>query len=186
MTEDRPPSSDSSPSPPLINPSPPRKTGRWSTWQRQIRYFYVRLLRLQSTPQALARGLAAGAFAGMFPFLGLQTAIALVLAIPLRGNKLVAAAATWISNPFTYVPIFWFNYKLGQLILRSEGPAFADLDWQSGEILQYTSSAAIALLVGSTIAGVVVGLSAYIFGLKGFIWLRTRRENREKNPPRPR
>jgi uncharacterized protein (DUF2062 family) len=111
----------------------------------------------------------------MFPFFGLQTAIAVVLAIPLRGNKLVAAAATWISNPLTYVPIFWFNYQLGQLILQSEGPAFADLNWQSGEILQYTSSAAIALLLGSMIAGLVVGLSAYILGVKGFIWLQTRR-----------
>ena len=179
VTEKDPHSPDSHTST-LINPTSHRKIGRWSAWQRQIRYFYVRLLRLQSTPHALARGLAVGAFAGMFPLFGLQTAIAVILAIPLRGNKLVAAAATWISNPLTYVPIFWFNYKLGQLILHSDGPAFAELNWQSGEILQYTSSAAIALLLGSTIAGLVVGLSAYIFGLKGFILLRSRREKSGK------
>jgi len=179
VTDDLPPSPDSSP---LINPSPTEKPGHWPTGQRQLRYLYVRLLRLQSTPQALARGLAVGAFAGMFPLFGLQTAIAIVLAIPLRGNKLVAAAATWISNPFTYVPIFWFNYKLGQLVLNSDGPDFADLHWQSGEILQYTSSAAIALLLGSAISGLGVGLSAYIFGLKGFIWLRNRRQKSGKLP----
>lgn len=160
----------------MINLSSPRKTASWLGWQRQIRYWYVRLLRLQSTPHALARGLAVGSFAGMFPFLGLQTAIALGLAIPFRGNKLVAAAATWISNPFTYVPIFWFNYKLGQSILRTEGPAFNEINWQSGEILSHTGNVAIALLVGSAIAGVFVALVAYVFGLKSFMWLRTRRQ----------
>jgi uncharacterized protein (DUF2062 family) len=138
-------------------------------------------LRLQSSPHALARGLAIGAFAGMFPFFGLQTAIAVILAIPLRGNKLVAAAATWISNPFTYVPIFWFNYKLGQFLLRSDGPAFGDLDWQSGQILQYTSSAAITLLLGSSAAGFGVGLCAYLLGLKGFNWLQTHRSHSLKS-----
>lgn len=182
MTNNPPPSPDSSRHP-LINPSPSRKTGRWLTWQRRVRYWYIRLLRLQSTPHALARGLAVGAFAGMFPFFGLQTAIAVVLAIPFRGNKFIAAAATWISNPFTYVPIFWFNYQLGQLILQSEGPAFAELDWQSGEILQYTSSAAIALLLGSGVSGLAVALSAYLLGLKGFQWIQTRRPQPPRQSP---
>ena len=100
-----------------------RKVGRWSPVLRQLRYFYVRLLRLQSTPHALARGIGVGCFAGMFPLFGLQTAIALVLAIPLRGNKILAVAATWISNPFTYVPIYWLNYKLGEILLQWQVPA---------------------------------------------------------------
>lgn len=166
------------PSPPstMINPSSPRKIGRWLAWQRQVRYWYVRLLRLQSTPHAMARGLAVGIFAGMFPFVGLQTAIAVVLAIPFRGNKLVAAAGTWISNPLTFVPIYWCNYKLGQWVLRWEGPAFSDLNWRSGNLLEHTSNAAIALLVGSALAGLMGGFTVYLFGLKGFIWLQTRRQ----------
>lgn len=160
----------------MVNLTSPRKAGRWRFWQRQIRYLYVKLLRLQSTPHALARGLAVGSFAGMFPFLGLQTAIALVLAIPLRGNKIVAATATWISNPFTYVPIYWFNYKLGLLLLEKEGVPFHELDWGSTEMLKYGGDAAIALLFGSLVAGIVVGLTAYIFGLRSFVWLSARKE----------
>jgi uncharacterized protein (DUF2062 family) len=165
-----------SPSFTVINPSPARKIGRWLAWQRQIRYWYVRLLRLQSTPHAMARGLAVGIFAGMFPFLGLQTAIAVFLAIPLRGNKLVAAAGTWVSNPLTFVPIYWFNYKLGQWVLQWEGPAFSELNWRSGNLLEHTSNAAIALLVGSALAGLMGGVTVYLFGLRGFIWLQTRRQ----------
>ncbi len=160
-------------------PATSRRVGRGSQWQRQFRYYYVRLIRLQSTPHALARGLAIGCFAGMFPFFGLQTAIALVLAIPLKGNKLLAAAATWISNPLTYVPLYWFNYQLGQSLLGRDGPAFAELDWHSGELLEYTSNAAIVLLVGSTVAGTVVGMAAYFLGLRGFTILH-HRHNRKK------
>jgi uncharacterized protein (DUF2062 family) len=115
----------------------------------------------------------------MFPFLGLQTAIALVLAIPLRGNKIVAATATWISNPFTYVPIYWFNYKLGLLLLQREGIPFHELDWGSTEMLQYGGDAAIALLIGSLVAGTAMGLTAYVFGLRSFVWLSVRKEKRK-------
>ncbi|QUS62363.1 DUF2062 domain-containing protein [Synechocystis sp. PCC 7339] len=170
------PHSLSSPSSTLVNLTPPRKAGHWRLWQRQIRYLYVKLLRLQSTPHALARGLAVGSFAGMFPFFGLQTAIALVLAIPLRGNKIVAAGATWISNPFTYVPIYWFNYRLGLLLLQREGVPFNELDWQSTELLKYGGDAAIALLVGSLVAGAGVGLTAYVFGLRSFTWIAIRKQ----------
>lgn len=124
----------------------------------------------------MARGLAVGSFAGMFPFLGLQTAIALVLAIPLRGNKIVAATATWISNPFTYVPIYWFNYKLGLFLLEKEGVPFQELDWGSTEMLKYGGDAAITLLLGSFVAGTAMGLMAYVFGLHSFLWLSARRE----------
>lgn len=153
---------------------------RWPLWQRQIRYIYVKLLRLQSTPQALARGLGIGCFAGMFPFFGLQTAMALVLAIPLRGNKIVAAAATWISNPFTYVPIYWFNYKLGSLLLRHEYRPFSELNWRSAEVLDYGSDAAIALLFGSLITAVVLGITGYAVGLRGFTRLLKLRRQRQK------
>ena len=29
-----------------------------------------------------------------------------------RGNIYLAALGTWISNPLTYVPLYYFNYKV--------------------------------------------------------------------------
>ena len=59
---------------------------------------------------------------GCFPFFGLQTLLGMALASLVRGNHLLAAAGTWISNPFTYLPLYWFNYNLG---CRFWGPAGA-------------------------------------------------------------
>ena len=42
------------------------------------------------------------------------------LAKMLKGNTILAAVGTWISNPFTYVPLYYFNYRLGSLILNKD------------------------------------------------------------------
>ena len=70
----------------------------------------------EGTPGQRARGLAAGIFCGCFPIFGLQTLAGITLASVVRGNHLLAAAGTWISNPFTYVPLYWFNYRIGALL----------------------------------------------------------------------
>ena len=73
---------------------------------------------MRSSPGAIARGAAAGAFAGSFPFIGLQTIIGVAIASVLRGSKVIAAASTLISNPLTYVPLFALNFHIGRLLLR--------------------------------------------------------------------
>jgi uncharacterized protein (DUF2062 family) len=106
-----------------------------------------------------ARGLAAGIFCGCFPFFGLQTLLGIGLASLVRGNHLLAAAGTWISNPFTYVPLYWLNYRLGSWLL---GPGQG---WPGAQALRadaFTSlgwSVASRLLLGSTLVGVVCALA---------------------------
>ncbi|MGC1395339.1 MAG: DUF2062 domain-containing protein, partial [Coleofasciculaceae cyanobacterium] len=78
----------------------------WQNYKRSLKYFYWRLVRLQGKPEALARGLACGVFAGLFPFAGSQTVLALLLAFLFRGNKILATVGPWISNPLTSVPIY--------------------------------------------------------------------------------
>lgn len=105
-----------------------------------------------------ARGLAAGVFCGCFPFFGLQTLLGIALASVVRGNHLLAAAGTWISNPFTYVPLYWFNFKLGSLLL---GPG---LGWPGLEVLRSEAiwqlgwSFVNRILLGSLIVGVVAAV----------------------------
>jgi uncharacterized protein len=106
-----------------------------------------------------ARGLAAGIFCGCFPFFGLQTLLGMALASLLRGNHLLAAAGTWISNPFTYVPLYWFNYRLGCWLI---GPGQG---WPGAEALRadaFTNlgwSVASRLLLGSALVGLVSALA---------------------------
>jgi uncharacterized protein (DUF2062 family) len=106
-----------------------------------------------------ARGLAAGIFCGCFPFFGLQTLLGIALASAVRGNHLLAAAGTWISNPFTYVPLYWCNYRLGCWLL-GPGAAWPGLDaLQTGGLRELGWSLANRLLLGSTLVGLACALS---------------------------
>lgn len=118
-----------------------------------------------------ARGLAAGIFCGCFPFFGLQTLLGVALASLVRGNHLLAAAGTWISNPLTYVPLYWFNYHLGCWLI---GPAEA---WPGITALRAESlghlgwSVASRLLLGSTLMGL---LASAVGGGLYWLWLERR------------
>jgi uncharacterized protein (DUF2062 family) len=138
-----------------------------------LQYWYWRLLRLQGRPEKLARGLACGVFAGVFPFFGLQTVIGVVLAILFRGNKILAAAGTWISNPLTSVPIYAFNFHIGQLLLNDN--SLTDISLQSWqEVKELGSEIILPLTVGCLAVGVVCAICSYfwvcgwfaVFGLR--------------------
>jgi len=120
-----------------------------------------------------ARGLAAGIFCGCFPFFGLQTLLGVALASLVRGNHLLAAAGTWISNPFTYVPLYWFNYNLGCWLIgpSQEWPGMAAL--RADSLRELGWSVASRLLLGSTLVGLVASAAG-----GGLYWLWLEREQR--------
>ncbi len=150
-------------------------------FHRYWRYFYLRLLRLRGNPHAIAIGLAIGVFAGFFPFFGLQTILAILFAIIFQANKIAAAAATWISNPLTYVPIFAFNFHIGQLILGGEDFAFDELDFKSSsEILEVGGNFAITLLLGCLITGSIISVCTYFLSLKLIYRLRKNTDKTNK------
>jgi uncharacterized protein (DUF2062 family) len=137
---------------------------------RFLRYWYLRLVRLQGHPREIARGIAAGVFSGCFPWFGLQIAIALLVAIAIRGNKLAAAAATWISNPFTDLPIFIFNYKVGEwlLSLASGSEVQAQDDWyieSAREMMDLGFDVFLTTMLGSLFVGLVLSFLSYFLSL---------------------
>jgi uncharacterized protein (DUF2062 family) len=71
--------------------------------------------------EVVARGVAIGLFVGVIPIIPFQTLLALFLCIFFRGNFAIAFLATWISNPITIVPITYFTYYIGTLILGKNG-----------------------------------------------------------------
>ncbi len=132
---------------------------------QRIRNFISWLWNQEGSPSKRALGLGVGIFSGCFPFFGLQTLMGVFLAKILKGNTILAAVGTWISNPFTYVPLYYFNYKLGSLMLNKE-KIIVDFShittnelWYQG---WYLSS---RLILGSIcmglLAGVVSGLGLY-------------------------
>lgn len=144
------------------SPHQPRRSARKqrSQFQRWVKYVYIRFIRLRSHPRALARGVAAGVFAGSYPLFGLQTIIGVAIAAAIGGNKIVAAAGTWISNPLTYVPIYALNYQIGRWILGQTNDT--SLTTRSPqEWMNLGLDITIALMVGSTLVGIVLAIIGY-------------------------
>ncbi len=146
-------------------------------WLRRWRYLYIRFLRLRGTPTEIARGLALGVFAGCFPLFGFQIIIGILLAALFRSNKIAAAAGTWISNPITYVPIFIFNFKVGQLLLGGSELSVEQLNLQSWQTLMESGFGFVwTLFLGCLVVGSLAAFCTYFLGL----WLIFRwRESRQ-------
>ncbi|WP_204105567.1 MULTISPECIES: DUF2062 domain-containing protein [Spirulina sp. CCY15215] len=159
-----------------------RKSQSW--WWRSGKYYYFRLLRLEGSPKAIARGVSVGMFAGFFPLFGLQTIIGLLLAALFRGNKLAAAAATWVSNPFTYIPIYSFNFAVGRWLLGGllggQNIALETIDWNSPEMLEVGSDFALSLFAGCFVVGLIAAIWGYFLSL-AFIQ-RYRQARRSRKP----
>lgn len=136
--------------------------------------------RQEGSPGHQARGLALGVFIGCLPIFGLQMLVGAGLAGPLRGNRLLAVAGTWISNPVTNLPMFWLNYQLGSLLM-GPGPAWSHLkNFNPRNLGQLGWDFSSRLILGSVLVG---GLLAAASGMGCWRWLEHRRR---RMPPSPR
>ena len=100
-----------------------------------------------------AKGAAVGVFCGCFPFFGLQTLLGLFLARVAKGNLFLAAIGTWVSNPFTYIPLYFFNYKVGSSIIKTSQDILLDKNLPIKYLWKQGSLFSLRLLLGSTLVG---------------------------------
>ena len=134
---------------------------------RTIRYYYLKLVRLEGNPKVIARGLACGVFAGCFPWFGFQTIIGIFLAFLFRGNKLAAASGTWVSNPLTYAPLFFFNFKLGKLIQGSYSQGLTEFELTDNwsQLMDLGTEVLVSISIGSFVVGLVASIAVYFLTL---------------------
>lgn len=109
-------------------------------------------LNRRSVPRALALGL----FVAFILPVG-QFALAALLAVALRANVPLAAAATLVSNPLTFPPIYFAAYKVGALVLPAgPGQQSGDLVRGLGQtILDVSGPTALGLLSFAIVSGVI-------------------------------
>lgn len=113
-----------------------------------------------------AGGVAIGIFCAFIP-LPVQILCSAALAILFRMNLPIAVITSFISNPFTIAPIFYFSYLVGTKILGIEEQ---DVDFSIsiegfGNTLMNVWE---PLLLGSFIMGTICSTMAYI--LVRLIW----------------
>ena len=131
-------------------------------------------LKQDGTPFFNAKGIAVGVFCGCFPFFGFQTLLGLFLAKAAKGNLFLAAIGTWISNPFTYIPLYFFNYKVGSFFLKNSSDIIFDKDLMIEELWVQGSVFSSRLILGSALVGLLL---APISGM--IVFLLYKRKNKK-------
>ena len=130
--------------------------------KRDINYKKIlSLFRNQNgSPFFNAKGLAIGVFSGCFPFFGFQTLIGVFFAKLAKGNIVLAAIGTWISNPFTYIPLYYFNYKVGSIFLNNYPNNIIKKNLVIDDLWKQGSFFSLRLLLGSSCVGFLLALIA--------------------------
>ncbi|MBW1851179.1 MAG: DUF2062 domain-containing protein [Deltaproteobacteria bacterium] len=162
--------------------------------ERQIKYYYLRFIRLRGEPHELALGMAFGVFTGMMPIMPFQIAAAVTLALFFKGSKITALLGTWVSNPLNWYFLYYYNYKVGAFILRfpEQNAIFSSIMTaiQSaeepmaivGKILGAGGASIAAFCIGGLVMGIAAAVPAYFIFVPLFrklrAWRRSRREQR--------
>ena len=132
-------------------------------------------LKQKGSPLFNAKGVAIGVFCGCFPFFGFQTLLGLFIAKVAKANLLLAAIGTWISNPFTYIPLYFFNYKVGSFILKNSQDIVFDKNLMIEELWEQGSYFSLRLILGSALVGLLL---ASISGVVVFLLYKRKIKNR--------
>lgn len=133
---------------------------------RPFEYVLAHPVYFSATRRGVGGGLWLGLVIGLLPIPG-QTVIAVLGALLFRVNLPVAAITVWISNPVTFVPIFYLAYKIGAALLGlpiEVAPAELSWAWLSQEIAVNWKP----LYFGSLVMAISVSSTVYL--LFSFVW----------------
>lgn len=137
------------------------------------------------TPRSVPRAVALGLFVGIIiPVM--HTAIAAVLAIPLRANIAITAAFTLVVNPLTIPAIYYAAYRIGSWELHHDAtlvnPAAAErFSGELSRMLFWIHEASGPIAVGVlTIAVGAAALGYLISGISWRAWLGSRSRARRQ------
>lgn len=103
---------------------------------------------------------AIGGFCAYIPF-PIQMTCAALLSLLLRCNIALALTVTWVTNPFTFAPMFFFSYRLGAWILdwpRLDQHMEFSFAWVVDQIAHIWQP----LLLGSLLCGSMLGALFYV------------------------
>jgi uncharacterized protein (DUF2062 family) len=135
------------------------------------------------TPRSVPRGVALGLFVGVIiPVM--HTAIAALLAIPLRANVAITAAFTLIINPLTIPPLYYAAYRIGSWELHHDAtlvnPAAAErFSSELSRLLFWVHQASGPIAVGVLTIAVAAAVVGYLAsGVAWRAWLGSRSRQR--------
>lgn len=110
--------------------------------------------------RSVARGVALGLFAGFIMPVG-QIVLAALFAGAARGNLLVAAVVTLVTNPFTVPPIYYAAYRTGAFVL-GHADANANPSVNADRILDIVVSASVPILFGLLLFAITSAIIGFL------------------------
>jgi len=146
-------------------------------WRLIYRKLVLPVLRTNDSPRSLAMGVIMGLWVSLTPTVGIQMTIVVILGTLMRANRIVAVAMTWISNPVTFVPMYYGYYKLGLWITGRQGITYSEIDelvrvnesrssWDV--IVEAFEVLGTPLWIGSLVIATLIAIPAYPFVLRAF------------------
>ena len=128
-------------------------------------------LHLDDPPWRLALSLAVGVFISFTPFYGLQTVLAIGVALALRLNRAATVTGTWINLPWFAPLVYAGALRLGTLLIPDpqgiRGAWLAQLLSKPGslswrDVPALLDHVSLPLLVGTSLLGAVAGVVTYV------------------------
>ncbi len=154
-------------------------------FKRLVRYLFLRVLRLQSSPLSIATGLAIGVAISFTPLLGAHIIISLGLSWLLRANKFATLLGTFVGNPWTLPFMLFLSYRTGLISIHFFHKFFPNIPLSSHllaaplfnfkDIYEHPSAFFFPTLFGSLPLGIGVGLSVFCIS---FTLLKSYRKQR--------
>ena len=134
------------------------------------------LLHLDDPPSRLALALALGVFISCTPLYGAQTLLALLVATAFRLNKAATVLGTWLNLPWFAPFVYAGALKIGARVLAEvrnhEAESLAvlfptPLRVSLHDLVGVLPDISLALVIGTTVVGLVAGTATYIvaFGI---------------------
>ncbi len=172
-------------------PSPEKVSqNRWLRWLGPT---LTQACLWQANRRTIALGCAIGVFMGLLIPLA-QIPFAALLAVIFRANLPMAMVSTLVTNPFTFAPVYFLAYKLGNFILTRGESTLSDeaIDQQLAVVttdtttlswLEHISNIGAPLFTGLAILASVMSVLVYftvtmLWRLGVLLKQRKRRKNK--------
>jgi uncharacterized protein (DUF2062 family) len=134
-------------------------------WLKPFAHLFAHPALWHLNRRSVPRALAIGFFAAFIIPVG-QFALAALVAVAMRANVPLAAAATLISNPLTFPPIYFAAYHVGFFLLPNASTDVGDVAHGLGStLLDVSGPTALGLLIFAIV-------SAVLGHVAGAIWWR--------------
>ena len=161
------------------------------TFWRLLKYYFIRLKRLQGSPYALAGGSAIGVFVGFTPTIPFHTVLIIFLSLLTRTSAIAGIITSWlVCNPLTCLPIYYFSAVVGnrltpyeldlQTVYSALEQAMAGGGIQNGVVLLVESGYQflVAMAVGSLCLALPMAILSYYLAYHFFRQIEKKRSKK--------